>query len=217
VFEGEEKPILSGYSAEKTPFNKMESTREELMAMLAIEYIIAILVREWGIPQKDISLTILTDSESAKIAREDKEAPRLGSKKVIRPNIEVKMELKRVEKKSNGVVSTVQWTKSHVTEDRMDSNYESRVNDQADKLATKGREIVLQGKKEANIHHLYPGAIITLKMRGCVVLNNVVKTAKKWAHKNSAKIYLKEKYGRKEETFESINWGGHKMALDGLT
>ena len=99
----------------------------------------------------------------------------------------------------------------------MDSNYESRLNDQADKLATKGREIVLQGKKEANKHHIYPGAIITLKMGGSVVLNNVVKTAKKWAHKNSAKIYLKEKYGWNEEAFESINWGGHKMALDGLT
>ena len=73
VFQGEETPILSGYAAEMTPFNTMESTREELMAMLAIEYVILILERVWGTPKQKIKLTIITDSESAKIARDDEE------------------------------------------------------------------------------------------------------------------------------------------------
>ena len=108
--------MLSGYAAEMTPFNTMESTREELMAMLAIEYVILILERVWGTPKQKIKLTIITDSESAKFASDDEEAPKLRAKRVIRPNIELKMELKRVEKGIQGIRRSVQWTKSHVTE-----------------------------------------------------------------------------------------------------
>ena len=183
----------------------MESTREELMDMLAIEYIMLILVREWGPPKKDISLIILTDSETVKITRQDKEAPRLGAKRVIRPNIELKMELKIVEIEIKGVDRSVQWTKSHVSGETLENDYESRLNDLADKLAIKGRDRVIEGIKEAAKHHIYPGAIVTLKMGGSVVLNNVGKTTKKLAHKQNIKNYLMEKYDWNEKNFDTIN------------
>jgi len=217
VFEGEEDPILTGYSAEKTPFHTMESTREELMAMLAIEYIVNIFVRQWGVPKNIMDLTIITDKESAKIARDDKEAPKLGSKKYIRPNIELKLEIKRVEKITRGIQRITKWTKSHVSNEKLEADYESRLNNMADKLATKGRERVIKGEKMAAQHHSYPGAVVTLKMGGHAVLNSVAKTTKKWAHHRSTKIYLKEKYNWDTETFELINWNAQKMALDGLT
>ena len=70
-FGTEETPILKGFSAETSEFEPMQSTREELLEMLAVEYIMKILSEMWGVPKMKLELTIISDSESTIGSRED--------------------------------------------------------------------------------------------------------------------------------------------------
>ena len=46
---GEDCPIVQGYAAEVSKFDTMQSTMEELLGMLAFEYMMRTLGRVWGI------------------------------------------------------------------------------------------------------------------------------------------------------------------------
>ena len=87
VFDGEEIPIIEGWRGEITRFENMESTREELIRLLAVEYIMQILVEMWGTPPNIIQLDFVVDSELAIDAR-NKPVKGIGSKSTMRPNID---------------------------------------------------------------------------------------------------------------------------------
>jgi len=193
-FDNEEKPILKGYSAETSEFDTMQSTREELLGMLAVEYIMQILGTMWGLPNINLGLAIISDIESAIGSREDNGKVVLGAKGIIRPDIELKMALNRLEEDSKWIKRRIEWTKSHVNKEGL-ASYETVINQKADDLATTGRETVLSGERQPVQHHMYPGAVAGIKIQGENVTNNVVKNVRKWSHHRKTKIYLKEKYG----------------------
>ena len=92
LFDGEEIPIIEGWRGEMTRFENMASTREELIGLLAVEYIMQILVEMWGTPPNIIQLDFVVDSEPAIEAR-NKPVKGIDSKSTMRPNQEVLMEL----------------------------------------------------------------------------------------------------------------------------
>ena len=59
VFEGEEHSIMRHYTAEESIFQTMESTREELLAMLAVEFILDAMAELWGVPELGLRILIV--------------------------------------------------------------------------------------------------------------------------------------------------------------
>ena len=68
-----------------------------------------------GYPSEMVTLTIVTDSESAKIERE-KEGRTIGTRPMSAPNQEIKLDLKALEKRNRWIDREVKWVESHLEE-----------------------------------------------------------------------------------------------------
>ena len=137
-FGDDERPIIKGYSAETSSFDTMQSTREELLGMLAVEFVMMVLAQVWGVPRIKVEMRLISDSKSAIKSCNDEGKIPIGVKGVTRPDMELKMELKTREEESCWLSREVEWTKSHV-DDRGEPSYETIINQMADDLATMGR------------------------------------------------------------------------------
>ena len=84
-----------------------------MLAMLSLEYTLEFLEKMWGAPSVYINLIIVTDSESSKIERE-KKGRTIGTKPMLSPNQEIKLELKELETRNGWVDREVDWVESHV-------------------------------------------------------------------------------------------------------
>ena len=146
--------------------------------MLSLEYILDFLAKMWGYPSEMVTLTIVTDSESAKIERE-KEGRTIGTRPMLAPNQEIKLELKALEKINRWIDREVKWVESHLEGKNEGYAYYNELNRIADELATEAREEVLQGRRKPGRHHIFPAARVGVKIRGQVVANKLTTIIKK--------------------------------------
>ena len=204
LFEEDILPIIKSNAAEESKFDTIESTREELLAMLSLEYILDFLAKMWGYPSEMVTLTIVTDSESAKIERE-KEGRTIGTRPMLAPNQEIKLELKALEKRNRWIDREVKWVESHLEGKNEGYAYYNELNRIADELATEAREEVLQGRRKPGRHHIFPAARVGVKIRGQVVANKLTTIIKKQSGRRRLKKHLRTKNGWDDTVFEEVD------------
>ena len=184
--------------------------------MLSLEYILDFLAKMWGNPSEMVTLTIVTDSESAKIERE-KEGRTIGTRPMLAPNQEIKLELKALEKRNRWIDREVKWVESHLEGKNEGYAYYNELNRIADELATEAREEVLQGCRKPGRHHIFPAARVGVKIRGQVVANKLTTIIKKQSGRRRLKKHLRTKNGWDDAVFEKVDWRAHGRAIGKLT
>ena len=210
VQDGSTDLLVSGFGAEKAMEGTLTSTREELIAMLAIQYLINIF-QEWiGCP-KNGEFIVITDSEAAKTIR-GREIASYDSAVFLKQEMDVEMEIRRMEKLSKLEKMEIIWTKSHV-DGVSDNPYYSALNEMADQLATKAREGVIKKTIKQQIYHLFPGNKIALSINGYLVHNNRKSIIRRECHQAALKQYLINKFEWEERTFQMIEWTSFGRAL----
>ena len=85
-----------------------------------------------------------------------------------------------------------------------DYKYEKLLNDLADELTKRGRDVVLSGEFIPSERYIFYGANVGLKIKDCVVANKVMKIGKYWTGRDQMKRYLREKYHWSEGVFERM-------------
>ena len=94
-----DEPLLTGFAAEIQYGTSSSSTRQELLAQLCIEYWMEHLYTLWGPPKHKITLEVVTDSQASLIIMDNMNNI-VGMNDVLRPDVDVAMELARIRKKN---------------------------------------------------------------------------------------------------------------------
>ena len=206
VFAGETEAIIEGHGAEQTANGTMTSTREELIGILAIYYIIQTCIEVWGKPKNGLDIQIVTDSEAAKTIRE-RNIEKLKPTIIMGPEMDIEMEIRRVVALLNITKSTITWTKSHVNKhDNVEDPYLTQLNSDADNLATEARDKAINHTMEPHIHDLLPGTITSAKIGNHLIHNNRKIRVKDHCHDEEMRKYLIRKHGWNDNIFHSVDW-----------
>ena len=206
-----EQPLVTGHAAESQGNLSSSSTRQELLAQVAVEYWIDHLLQLLGIPVWDLSVTVVTDSQ-ASIDIVQNCGSVCGIKDVLRPEYDVASELHRLRKRvetSHAVIKV----RSHISVEEAPDESHWLINDMADRLATEAREKALNGDLQLTRPLLFPGATAGCfhKQRmstGCTSL--VVQTA---LYEDRLVNFLMQKYGWTSTEYKNIDWDAHSSIL----
>ena len=208
-----DNPILTGYSAEAQYGKSASSTRQELLAQLCIEYWLEHFYRLWGPPKNKIRINVITDSQASLIISDNLKHI-VSMKEVLRPDIDVAMELERM-RKQNVTFCRLELikVKSHIEkEDAPNETYWS-VNKEADELATFARDQVQAGNITAHPPQWLTGALAIARIDGRLGLSEVKQQLHTSIYRNDLEEYLMRKYDWNRQTFRSIDWSAQEASI----
>ena len=208
-----DNPILTGYSAEAQYGTAASSTRQELLAQLCIEYWLEHFFRLWGPPKNTIRLQVITDSQASLIIFDNLKNI-VSMKEVLRPDIDVAMELARI-RKQNATFSKLELIKvqSHIEKDEAPNETYWSVNKEADELATFARDQVQAGNITAHPPQFLTGTSAIARIDGRLGLSEVKQQLHTSIYRSNLAEYLMRKYDWTCQTFESIDWSAQEVSI----
>ena len=212
VESGSHEPFIRGYGAEQALYKTMTSTREELIAMLAVHYLLKVLQQLYGKIDSP-NIFFLTDSEAAQSIRK-KEVGSHQTVKWLDKEMDVESEIRRMEKVV-GINAEIIWTKAHVTGES-ENPYYTMLNEMADALATEARVGVENGSVDQVRHDIFPGTKIALSVNGFLIHNNRKEIIRRECHYDTLKMYICEKFGWNDQRFYTVDWDALGRALRGF-
>ena len=209
---GSSAPVIYGFAAEQQYSDTSSSTRQELLAQLSIEYWVAHLVEIFGVPRETVQITLVTDSQ-ASIQILDSITKVVGMKPLLKPDWEVAMEITRQRSTNPHCHFEMQKVISHIAVEEAPDEVYWRVNDAADKLATRAREEVETGALQAKDPVFLSGYRAVCCMDNRLCLWDLNKTIQKRVSQADIQEFLCIKYSWTRQIFKGIDWQAHTDAL----
>ena len=209
-----DKSILRGFSAEQLTYTKATSTREELLGILSIFYIMSSCQKLLGNPDKKIHLEIVIDSKAAKLirTRRDEEFYDADSH-LLDPDMDIDEEIHRVQKTLHNIEVAYIWTKSHVEITDIDASRLTVLNCLADGLATEARDKTLSGSLIPVTHDVFPAQKIGVMIGTDVVHNDMMGIIHTQCTEKRLHEYLNQKFGWSQCTIDKIHWTAFSRAI----
>jgi len=205
-------PLVRGFTAETQVMPNPSSTRQELLGQLGVVYWIERLVEYLGSPQKTVEIRLITDSKASISIMENVQTI-LGIKDVMRPDIDVALELHRNRKKNPNVHVELYKVQSHISIEEAPNEKYWQLNDEADTLATTARIEVTEGRMKASTPVLFPGSRVSCTINGNLVTSALKTSIAVQIYRVSMREYLLHRYDWNLQTFEMIDWIAHRDAL----
>ena len=208
-----EDPIVEGFEGEYQPLMSASSTRQELLGQLGVEKWLEKLKEKWGVPRHRLKLVLITDSQ-ASIDIMVNAMILTGIKDTLRAEMDVALELKRLQSMHWWVDRQVVKVESHIDSSQAPDIFAWECNNRADYLATKARDILTVADLKKNMPRVAMGTKAICKIDGAHVNNDLYCALQDKITGTKMKLFLLEKYGWSESVFDSICWEAHRKELE---
>ena len=210
-----EEAVVAGTSGEYQPDVAALSTRQELLGQISLEYWMHKLGKWWGVPRHSITLVLITDSQ-ASIDIMENVGQVIGIKDTLRPNMDVALELGRIQSVNWWISRDIVKVQSHILVEQAPDEFFWYCNDTADRLATKAREVYSIEDLKKRKPLLMEGARAICCIDGQHVNNNLYSALQeKMLGGGDIRHFLLEKYGWTDSVFSAIAWDAHHTELQG--
>ena len=204
-------PLVTGHVAESQINPSSSSTRQELLAQLAVEYWIDHLLKLLGIPGWDLKATVVTDSQASIDIVQNCGNVR-GIKDVLRLEYDVASELYSLRERLD-VSHEVIKVRSHISvEDAPDESH-WMINDIADRLATEARDKALNGDLQMTRPVLFPGATAGCFYKNRMIIGCMSTAVQSALYEDRMVTYLMQKYGWSSHEYNNIDWNAQSSVL----
>ena len=208
-------PIVTGRAAEWQPSTDASSTRQELLGQLGLEYWLSRLEKNWGRPRHGVKLALITDSQ-ASIDIMANIPNILGIKDVLRPELEVALEVYKQRQSHPWISWRVCKVESHINEEEAPDVFQWECNTFVDSEATKARLDYPLHLLKQRPDYVFSGTIAGCKINGRVINSSMYNRIKEHVNGTALQTYLMEKYHWTVTSFEQIDWAAHSKALGTL-
>ena len=199
----EAQPLVVGHAAEVQKEHTASSTRQELLAQIAIEYWIQHLAQCLGLTDSKLKVVIITDS-AASISIVEGLTKEIGAKRFLQAEAEAGMELATLRSlQTNTKYETVKVI-SHIERVEAPNERFWELNDLADRLATAAREKTTVGEMVARQPCMLPHAKVACFINGKMTTNNRETAIRAAISEQKLIDYLCIKNGWNKEDFEQI-------------
>ena len=211
-FNNDEKAIISGQAGEYQPRDTASSTRQELLGQLGVEYWLGKLADKWGVPRNGCQIVLITDSKaSIEIMRAAEEG--LGITTMLRPEMDVCLEMLQQRQKKQWARRCVVKVQSHITQEEAPNEFFWSCNEHADQLATTARDRFDADMLRGRAQYIFPGTKIGCKVEGRMENNNLATIIKEHIAGLDLQAFLIERYGWTGAIFKDIAWKPHLREL----
>ena len=204
-------PLVTGHAAEAQLISSSSSTRQELLAQVAVEYWIEHLLQLLGTPLWDLTVTVVTDSQ-ASIDIVQNCGSVYGLKDVLRPEYDVASELHRLREKfefSHNVIKV----RSHISVEDAPDERHWLINDMADRLATEARDKAVNGDLRLTKPLLFPGAMAGCFHQQRMITGSMALAVQTALYEERMVIFLMQKYGWTHHAYNNIDWDAQSSIL----
>ena len=208
-----DKPLLMGGAAEKQDLEEASSTRQELLAQLAVVYWLDHLIQVIGEPCEEVDIHLVTDSQ-ASIDILGRCTQNIGIKDVMKPERDVSEALKHRRDKLQRIRYTVIKVRSHITKDEADNESHWEINQMADTLATEARSKALRSELRITEPMLFEGVKAGCMRRGRIITGALKREIQTALYEAKLKHYLSLKHGWPGSVMEAIDWTAHKKVVE---
>ena len=147
MMEVVKEAVVHGYGAEKSIRAKSTSTREELLGILAIYYMMYVYQKMFGPPANLITVKMVVDSEAAsKIRNRSQTEVFEKTTTMLKQEMDIEAEIRRIEMELGPNISfNFVWTKAHAIIQDSPTPTNTLINNIADALATEAWRKVKRG------------------------------------------------------------------------
>ena len=211
-FPNEFPPIIQGCAGEYQPKRTASSTRQELLGQLGLEYWLRRLGIKLGIPNRQVTVTLITDSQSSIdiIANAHRMT---GIKDTLQPDMDIGLEVAHQYKLTNWVIRQVIKVESHIEEEKAPNKFYWECNELVDRMATNARSLFsIESLKLTRIGVL-PGTWAGCIIQKSLVNSDLYRNLKEHIHGTELRKFLMTKYGWTEKTFKLVDWEEHDRQL----
>ena len=202
---------IQAMSAEQGKNKDLHSTREELRALLSAELILDKMGSIWG-TEKNINVTFICDSKSALHFVDSALDPKYKERDVLGPEADIIMAIDKLKENNKHINRDYKWVRSHQKDGEPMTN-DRRINDIADRLATKCRDEANEDLIELPRKQFFPDSKIALHIKGNIVSRNLKEAVHQAVNDENLKKFLKGKYDWTDDTFNSIDWNAISAVL----
>ncbi len=203
-------PVVMGYAAEKQPREDASSTRQELLAQLAVMYRIDHFIKNFGESGWEVHIHLVMDSQaSIDILEHSTEA--IGIKDVMRAEMDVADAVWYRRDNLPRTRYTVSKVKSHINKEEAEDESHWEINNMADRLATDARGKVLSVRLTEPM--LFEGVKAGCMRRGRLITGTLKTEIQQVLYEDKIKQYLGLKYGWNESIFNKIDWEGQHAVI----
>ena len=207
-----EEKLAYGGNAEEPQQVRITSTREELLGMLGVLYIMQGFISIWGRPAKTIKLNIVTDSKSAIDIRTRYKSDYVPDNYMLLPEMDVEGEIKRVADETNLDI-TYTWIESHTSDTAGVDPFYWKINNDVDEKCTLLRQKVVRNLIAPVVYDMFPGTIAAVIVDGEIIHNRMKEIIYAKADRNELEEFMKEKYEWDDTTMRNVNWTAHERAI----
>ena len=207
-----EIPLVKGHAAERAMAPDSSSTRQELLAQLAVVYWIQHILLVLGIPGHSLTIQVVTDSQ-ASIDILEKCTSLVGIKDVLSPEMNVALEIDARRRQLQDVIFTTIKVRSHIPEDEAPDICHWGVNEAADQLATEARHKATEGDLRLTVPILFAGAKAGCIYQGKLIIGNLKKELQHILYTDALVYALGTKYGWTDGVISVIDWDAHTTLL----
>ncbi len=183
-----------------------------MRGQLGVEYWLAQLSKNWGVPRGKFSILLITDSK-ASIDIMTNATTILGIKDTLRADMDVGLEIASHRKINYWALRQVIKVESHIDKEDAPNKFYWGCNELADNLATLARTVFSLEELKKQLDVLFPGTKSGVVIGGHLVNNDLYGTLKEDINGREMQHYLMVKYGWTEQIFESIDWKAHNKQL----
>ena len=163
--------MVFGHAAEEQKDKSASSTRQELLAQIAIEYWIQHLAKRLGLTNIKLQVVIITDN-AASISIVEGLTQEIGVKQYLQPEAEAGMELATLQRLQTKIKYEIIKVNSHIEREEPQNERFWDLNDLADRLATDAREKTMTGEMEARSPCMLSHAKVACFVNGKMTTNN---------------------------------------------
>ena len=210
---GSETAFVSGGNVEEPRYNSITSTREELLGILGIIYIIDGMISMWGKPKVPVTVKMVIDSKAAIQIRQRSDGEYLDDNIKMLAEMDIESEILNVVGSMEYVQLQYIWIESHSNRDDSIDSYHWRINKEADEMCTKLRNMVLRREISPVIYTMLPGTIASVMVEDELVHNALKKVVHEAVDNETLKQFLMEKYEWDVTIFDDICWEAHERAI----
>ena len=205
-------PIVMGHAAEKQPSHDASSTRQELLAQLAVVYWIDHFIQVFGEPGWEAQIHLVTDSQASRDIL-DRSSMAIGIKDVMQAEMDVSEAIRVRRDKLPKIRYTAIKVRSHIDKEEAEDESHWEINDMADKLATEARGKVLSDKMRLTEPMFFDGVKAGCMSRGRLITSPLKNEIQQVLYEGKMKLYLGLKYGWSNKVFNSIDWEVHQAVI----
>ena len=211
-FPREEQAVISGRAGEYQPWAHSSSTRQELLGQLGMAYWLDRLQKRWGTPRHQVSIVLVTDSQASIdiLTREDQLT---GIKEVLKPEMDVALEIWRLWSQNSKIIWDVHKVESHIEKHAAPNEFYWVCNEYADSLATIARDDFTVRELKGRETYVFQGTKIGCKIGKRIENNFLYQVLKEKINGAVLHTYMMEKYSWSRRQSREINWMVHHREL----